>query len=355
MMVDAGAGAVDQLCGFITRSPRMQRVLDLIRRFAELDTPVLVQGETGTGKELVARALHALKTPASGPFMVVDCGSLPESIVESELFGYEKGAFTGADRSYTGRIQAAAGGTLFLDEVNSISIAMQAKLLRFLEDGAFSRIGQPRPVPVSVRLISASNVPLEELITSGRMRPDFFYRLNVLRIDLPPLRERLEDLPLLVGKFLHDDAIARRCGATDVRPEVLDRLCERPWRGNVRELYNVLRRAVVLCAENGVIQRLPDRPEATPDPPAPETGRVSRRFAKFRSWMREREREYLAALVKHYRSVTEQAVASGLPQRTLYRKIRRLALRPVGRPDERAAEPGAPAAREACSSPPGGD
>jgi transcriptional regulator with PAS, ATPase and Fis domain len=311
--------------GIRTCNPRMLHVLELIRRFAALDTPVLVEGETGTGKELVARALHALSTRARGPLVTVDCGALPESLMESELFGHERGAFTGADRSYTGRIQAASGGVLFLDEVNAISSSMQSKLLRFLEQGEVYRIGHQRPVAVDVRLISATNVPLEDLVRAGRMRSDFFYRLNVVAIHLPPLRDRPEDIPLLVQQFIEEDPLAERCGVRVVSDEAVEQLRLLSWPGNVRQLRNVLRQAVVLGAENGVIRRI-DHPTVAEDVAGPVRPAVpsGRAFPAFRSWMRECEREYLTALVARHRSVTQQASASRLPQRTLYRKVKAL-------------------------------
>src|SRR4030095_8814478 len=189
-----------------TRTPRVQRMLELVRRYAVLETPVLIHGETGSGKELVARALHALSPRASRALVTIDCAAVPESLAESELFGHERGAFTGADRSYGGRIEGAADGTLFLDEVNSLSMILQGKLLRFLEEREFWRVGQRRPVRVDVRLVSATNVPLDQLVASGRVRADFFYRLDVLRIPVPPLRERLDHTPALARAVLaaHD-------------------------------------------------------------------------------------------------------------------------------------------------------
>jgi transcriptional regulator with PAS, ATPase and Fis domain len=304
----------------------MRMVLEVLERYASLDTAILLQGETGSGKEVVATALHALSRRNTKPLVVVDCGSLPEYLLESELFGHERGAFTGADRPYGGRIQAACGGTLFLDEVNSISLAMQAKLLRFLERKEICRVGRAQPIWVDVRVISASNVPLDQLVESGRMRADFYYRLNVLRIDLPPLRQRLEDIPLLVRRFMATDPVARDCGVTEVSTEVLAELQSRPWPGNVRELFNVLRRAIILGADGPVLTRLPaDEGDPFFFVPRP-TGGDGYVHSRFRAWLREQEREYFSDLLRRYRTVRQQAAASGLPQRTLYRKVRRLGI-----------------------------
>jgi transcriptional regulator with PAS, ATPase and Fis domain len=304
----------------------MHRVLALVERYASLDTAVLLEGETGSGKEVVATALHAISRRSTKPLVVVDCGSLPEQLLESELFGHERGAFTGADRPYGGRIQAASGGTLFLDEVNSISLPLQAKLLRFLERREICRVGHAQPIPVDVRVISASNVSLDQLVESGRMRADFYYRLNVLRIHLPPLRERLEDIPLLVRRFIATDPTAQVCGVVDVSHEVLAQLQSRPWLGNIRELFNVVRRAIVFSTGGPVLTRL----TVDEDDPCPVPGPISRDgyvHSTFRTWLQEQEREYFSELVRCYQTVREQAAVSGLPQRTLYRRIRRLAVR----------------------------
>jgi two-component system response regulator HydG len=315
------------LSGIRTRNASMKHQLELIKRFARLSTPVLIQGETGTGKELVARALHGLSTRAGKPFVVVDCAAVPETLIESELFGHERGSFTGADRSYGGRIEAASGGTLFIDEVNSLSLPAQARLLRFLESGAFSRVGRQQPVSVAVRIVSASNIPLEELVAAGRMRADFYYRLNVLRIAIPPLRERLDDVPLLVRQALEEDEVARATGITEVSDEVMRELGSRSWPGNVRELRNAMRRAVALAASGPVLQSL----DLSREQPAASVAVEAMRpwTGSFRAWIVEREREYLEELLRRYGSVHQQAAASGLPERTLYRKIRNLRLNPT--------------------------
>lgn len=312
----------------------MIHALEQIRRYSNLDTPVLVEGETGTGKELAAKALHSLSDRAANPFVIVDCGSLSETLIESELFGHERGSYTGADRFYAGRIQAAHGGTLFLDEVNSVSPQIQTKLLRFLETQEFCRVGQQRPVAVDVRLVTASNIPLHSLVAKQLIRRDFFYRINVLRLELPTLNERVDDLPLLVDGFLRSDPTAKRLGVTALPATLLDELRARSWPGNVRELHNTLRRLVALGAGAGECLAITERSrmEAEPVAAAEHAQRAYSKHLPFRSWMREREREYFMTLVQRHSSVAEQAAAAKLPQRTLYRKLRSHQIRSKNEP-----------------------
>ena len=256
-------------------------------------------------------------------------------------------------------MEAAVGGTLFLDEVNSLSLGVQAKLLRFLELGEVSRIGRQRPVSVDTRVVSAANVSLERLVACGLMRADFFYRINVLTIELPPLRERLDDLPLLVEQFLTHDPLAQHLGVTRAAEGFIADLRPCPWSGNVRELHNVLRRSVVLGAEDGVLRRVSDEVRRPAGGKSDPLRRVP--FA-FRPWIRQREREYLFDLFERYPTTAERVLASGIPERTLYRKMRshgwRVADR-AGAPVE-PAEDGAPA--DVCAAiwpmagrqPPGG-
>jgi len=311
-----------ELCGIVTRSPIMARLLEDLWLFAPLTEPVLIQGETGTGKSLVARALHTLSARRDEPFVTIECGALPESLIESELFGHERGAFTGADRAYPGRVEAARGGTLFLDEVNSISLGTQGKLLRLLEEGEFCRVGQQRPISIDVRVVAASNAPMADLVAAGRMRADFYYRLNVLAITVPPLRERLEDVPALVRHFLERDSLPRRCGVTAVADTVIKELQVGTWPGNVRELFNVLRREVVLGGEGSVLEHI-----SLPGPPVPPPAAINASApVGFRVWMRDREREYLVDLMKRLSGTAQVAAVAGLPERTLYRKIKKLEL-----------------------------
>lgn len=231
-------------------SQAMQRVLQLIERVAPTDATVLIRGPSGTGKELVARAIHANSRRRDHPFIAVNCATLQESLLESELFGHEKGAFTGADRSKPGLFEVAEGGTLFVDEVAEMSPALQAKLLRVLENGHYRRVGSTQDRYANVRILAATNKPLEEEVRQGRFRDDLYYRLNVITLTLPPLRERREDIPELVNHFLTSRAITRT--PLSISTEALDLLCRYDWPGNVRELANVLERAQIL-AEGSVI------------------------------------------------------------------------------------------------------
>jgi DNA-binding NtrC family response regulator len=239
----------------LSRSPKMHDVFELVAHVAETDSTVLIIGETGTGKEQVARALHnASSSRRSGPFVPVNCAALPETLLESELFGHEKGAFTGAAGQRKGRFEQAHKGTLFLDEVGDIPPAMQVKLLRVLQDRRFERLGGTEPIEVDVRVIAATHQTLEKLVRDGKFRDDLYYRLNVVRIDLPPLRDRPEDIPVLVQHF---------CGRftrpgkppCEVSPEAMEVLLRAPWPGNVRQLENAIERACV-TARDGVIRPL---------------------------------------------------------------------------------------------------
>lgn len=227
-------------------SPVMQEIFCLIDKAAASQSKVLITGENGTGKEMVARAIHHNSPRANEPFIAVNCAAIPENLIESELFGHQKGAFTGALTSHRGKFEQANGGTLFLDEISDTSLMMQAKILRVLEDGMIERVGGEKPIPVNVRVIAATNKVLEHEIKQGNFREDLYYRLNVITIELPPLRQRREDIPLLANFFLE-----KLCQEKGIPPKKLDRgamtiLIEHDWRGNVRELHNVVERLIVL-------------------------------------------------------------------------------------------------------------
>jgi DNA-binding NtrC family response regulator len=226
--------------------PAMKGVFDRIRRFAHVGAPVLISGESGTGKELAAKAIHERSSFSKGPFIAINCGGLPENLVASELFGYERGAFTGATERRIGRIEAANGGTLFLDEVGDMPLSLQPQLLRFLQDMAFRRVGGKELIRVRLRVVTATNVNLEQAIRDGHFRKDLYFRLNVLRLELPPLRERKADMDLLVRYVLRRVSEEHGVACPRLTDATLGLLQGYDWPGNVRELISAIRRAVIL-------------------------------------------------------------------------------------------------------------
>ena len=243
----------------IGNSPAMRKVLDTIAQVAPTTATVLLQGESGTGKELAARLIHAKSDRASGPFVAVNCAAIPHTLLESELFGHEKGAFTGAFARKEGRFKLADKGTLFLDEVSELDLALQPKLLRVLQEGEFERLGGTQTIRTDCRVIASSNKPLIELVRQGKFREDLFYRLNVITITLPPLRERPEDIPLLAHHFLQRFAKRNKKDVRAISREAMELLQEYSWPGNVRELENTIEHAVVLCRGDTI--KVEDLPE----------------------------------------------------------------------------------------------
>jgi PAS domain S-box-containing protein len=244
--------------GLVGRNPAMLRVREQIRNAARSEAPVVIHGESGTGKELAAAAVHALSRRKDGPFVKVNCAALNEHLLESELFGHRRGAFTGAMRDRQGRFEAASGGTIFLDEIGDMSPAMQAKLLRVLEGREIERVGENEPVPVDIRLISATNRDLAGLVASGVFREDLLYRIDAIPISLPPLRDRADDIPLLVAHFLARIGAAHDRPGLRVTPAALEKLRTHAWPGNVRQLINALEYGVVTC--RGTVIDAPDLP-----------------------------------------------------------------------------------------------
>jgi DNA-binding NtrC family response regulator len=317
--------------GLIGRSAPFQAMLEMVARVGPSEASVLLLGESGTGKELVARAVHEASPRAARPLVVVDCASLPETLFESELFGHEKGAFTGAHAARAGLIEAASGGTLFLDEVGDIPLTMQVKLLRLLESGTYRRVGSTDLRRADVRLVSATHRDLGALIEQGRFREDLYYRLSTFPIPLPPLRERREDIPLLATSLLARVAPARRLALS---PTALERLLAHPFPGNVRELRNVLERAA-LFSDGPVVgadsveralaigSRRALQGHATVAESTPSRGPVER--GSLRDAERAAEQDALrAALAAHRGNRKELARALGVSLRTLYRKLREL-------------------------------
>lgn len=319
------------LPGIFARSRCMRRVAEITRRVAQTRASVLLVGETGTGKELVARALHTLSPRRTGPFIRVNCGALSESLLESELFGHVKGAFTGAITNRTGRFEAAHTGTIFLDEISSTSLKLQVKLLRVLQEGEFERVGDTQTIRVDVRVIAATNEDLEQLIRESRFREDLYYRLNVVQIDLPPLRERPEDIPLLARHFVELFCAEYDCPPLRLSRRTMECLVSYHWPGNVRELQNAIARAVVLC-EGGEIE-----PEHLP---TRITGREAPRIAVRKENPEQRIEELARALVE---AVIDRAgpLATDLHGRLLQiveRELLRQSMREAGGVQLKAAE-----------------
>ncbi len=312
--------------GIVGQSKPMQELFALIRSLAQNDVSVLIQGETGTGKELIARAIHYNSPRRSRRFVAVNCGALAETLLQSELFGHEKGAFTGADSRRKGIFEVADGGTLFLDEIGEISPATQVKLLRVLQDGEFQRVGGTETIRVDVRILSATNQHVEELVKTGRFRQDLYYRLNVFPIRVPPLRDRAEDIPLLVDHFI---ATANRTLHKSIRgasPEAMSVLLAHTWPGNVRELENVVQRTMVVAGND--ILGLGDVPRELRGeddaPPAQASG--LRGLARASTALVEKQ-TILDALSKTGGNVTHAAKALGISRATLQNKMKAYGLR----------------------------
>src|SRR5512133_2597981 len=318
------AGPLEMVGG----GPAMQKLFELVRRAAPSEGRVLVTGENGTGKELVARAIHEGSRRRAGPFVKLNCAAVPSELIESELFGHERGAFTGAVAARRGKFEQAAGGTLFLDEVGDMHEAMQAKVLRVLQEGEFERVGGAQTLRCDVRVVAATNKDLAAEVKAGRFREDLFYRLNVVPIHAPPLRERREDVPELAARFL-----AEACERNGRKPMRLARdavlaLQAHDWPGNVRELRNLVERLAILC----------DGPEISPDDVAavlpdarkPRTDRF-RTGASFHDLVEEAEREIiLGALDAHADNVSDTARTLGLERSHLYKKMRALGVKRGG-------------------------
>lgn len=238
---------------FVGESPAMKQILEMVERVADARTTVLITGESGTGKEVIARMLHDRSSRAAGPFVAVSCAAIPESLLESELFGVIKGAFTGADSDRAGKFELADGGTLFLDEIGDIPPLVQVKLLRVLQEREIERLGGNKPIPIDVRLVTATNRNLEEAVQQGTFRGDLFFRLQVVQIELPPLRERQEDIPALANHFLKRFSEENGRAFKTISPQALKALEAYPWPGNVRELENLMERGVVLAPADAEI------------------------------------------------------------------------------------------------------
>jgi DNA-binding NtrC family response regulator len=298
----------------IGKGPAMQQIFELIRNVAPTQATVLITGESGTGKELVAKAIHAISPRRFEPFIALSCGALPDTLLESELFGYEKGAFTGAAHTKKGRFEMADGGTLFLDEVGEISLKTQIDLLRVLQEKAFRRLGGTELIKVDVRIISATNRDLAQAITQGIFRPDLFYRLNVVGLHLPPLRERREDIPLLAKHFLRRYAIEINKKIERLAPSSLELLMEYNWPGNVRELENAIERAVVISQGHELTAK-----DFTFLQPA--SGLLNEPSARN---LQELEKQHIHRILEeNHWNISKTAVDLGIDRVTLYNKIKK--------------------------------
>jgi DNA-binding NtrC family response regulator len=322
-----GAAGDSPTVFMVGNSPAMLELFEQVRRFAACDVPVLITGESGTGKELVARAIHERSRRAAGPYVALNCAAVPATLIASELFGYEKGSFTGANARKHGHVEHAHGGTLFLDEIGDMPIDLQGLLLRFLQEGEVLRVGGRQPIKVDVRVVAATNVRLRDAIAAGKLREDLYYRLNVLSLHLPPLRERDGDVEVLAAYFLHQ--IGQELGRElrGFTPAAMAAILAYPWPGNVRELIATLRRAVVLA--NGPLVDIADlRLDPTPLA-APSALVVAARQNRPRPAPRPKpgsdgERDaILKALQESAFNMTRAAQRLGVGRATLYRMLQR--------------------------------
>lgn len=321
---DESAEAEPELVG---RSAAMREVFKAIGLAAATDAPVLIVGESGTGKELVAAALHRHSDRAAGPFIRVNCGALPEGLVESELFGHERGAFTGADRQKPGRFERAAGGSIFLDEVGELPLSAQAKILRVLQQREFERVGGTETLRTDARVISATHRDLAKEVAAGRFREDLYYRLNVARIVIPPLRDRPEDVPPLAEAILRRVEGRHGWGELSLSPEALAAIRERPWPGNVRQLENALARAAIAARGRTILPEHLDAEEPL-DPAIPAVAEASEALP-LRALLAEVERRAIQQALKACNgNRTRTAERLGISRRQLFDKIREYDLNP---------------------------
>jgi len=312
----------------IGTSDSLNSVMEKVEKIAIRDTSVLITGESGTGKELIAQAIHYNSLRKENKFIAINCGALPETLLESELFGYKKGAFTGANSDRQGLLEAADGGTLFLDEVGNLPMNVQKTLLRFLQEQEFHRIGDTKPVKVDVRILSATNADLKGSVKDGSFREDLYYRLNVVNLHLPPLRERTADIPLLAAHFIGHQNSKFGTQIKGLAPDALDAVSHYPWPGNIRQLKNVIEASMAM--ENGEYITLPvlsqfievyHRPEVSGDTFEGDDGDYNRALSRF-------EMDYLKGLLrKKHGNIEAAAREAGMNMATIYRKIKKYNLR----------------------------
>jgi two-component system NtrC family response regulator len=320
----------NDLENIIAESPSMQQIVEMIRRVAPTETTVLILGESGTGKELVARAIHGLSPRARGPFIAVNCAAIPENLLESELFGHVRGAFTGAIRDRIGKFEAAEGGSIFLDEIGEMRPELQVKILRCLEERSLERVGDNQPIHIDVRVLAATNKDLSKAIQSGEFREDLYYRLNVVPLSIPPLRERREDVRALTQHFLKSLGASPRL---TIAPDAFRALEAYDWPGNVRELENALERALIFHRADTII--LPDLPETIRAPRIKESPALPASLPEAGLSLEEVEKELiLRALQKHDWNQSRAARYLGITRHTL---LYRMEKHGIARPGSRAA------------------
>ena len=319
-----------QFGNLLGRNPRMQEIFQIIRTVAETDATVLIQGESGTGKELIARAIHYNSRRKDRPFVVVSCSALPETLLESELFGHEKGSFTGAIRQRIGRFEMADGGTVFLDEIGEMSMSVQLKLLRVLQEREVERVGGNQTIKVDVRVIAATHKDLQQAMQDRLFREDLFYRLNVVPIKLPQLRERLDDVPLLAANFLRKYCEKNQKQIKSISPKVLSMLTRYSYPGNVRELENIIERAVIMEKGDSIQGLELDIPGTTGKPGAQQPiGGDVQPFRKMKTECVERfEREYFSQLLRMYQgNMSKSARHAGINIKNFHEKMARYGLK----------------------------
>ena len=311
--------------GIVADSPTMTAILATVRRISHTMSNVLICGESGTGKEVLARALHYGGVTKDKPFVAVNCGGLVDTLVESELFGYRRGAFTGADSDRAGYFEVADGGTLFLDEIGNLPLQSQSVLLRAIEEKSVTRVGDNRPRPVNIRIVAATNRDLEKAVESGRFREDLYYRLNVVRLTVPPLRERPEDVTALIEHFVRKYNAELKCDCPGFAPEAREAMCNHSWRGNVRELENVVERALIFAG---------DHPAQLKDLCISASGAVAtpKYSLNLRSATREFERQHLVKVLSSFGNEKGAAAeALGIGLSSLYRKMDELGISKTSR------------------------
>lgn len=310
----------------ITRSARMKDVLMQVRQVADTDVTVLIQGESGTGKELVAHALHFNSKRVAGPFVAVNCSAIPENLMESELFGHEKGAFTGATRQKSGKFEDAHMGTLFLDEIGDVSPSVQTKLLRILQEKKFERVGGNAPIHVETRVVAATNRNLDAMMRQGDFREDLFYRLNVFPITLPPLRERMEDIPILVDHFLQRHADLSSGRVKFVAQNVISDLMNYTWRGNIRELENLIKRAIIKTSGDTITSVEVPTNDMRDNLTVPDRVQSVDLNTPFKDYLatitRDAEEKYLLRMLRLYKgNINQIARLMDVDRKTVYRKM----------------------------------